>query len=81
MSRVNCSGKNVWGQKSRGKLPWSEFHGGPRGNCPGGKLFRGNYPESKSPEGNFLGENFIGGSCPGGSCPGGNIQGNNNPGE
>ena len=43
-SERNCSGKNVWGQKSRGKLPWSEFHGGPGGNCPEGKLFRGNYP-------------------------------------
>ena len=35
----------------------------PGGNCLGGKLFRGDYPEGKSPEGSFLGENFIGGSC------------------
>ena len=32
---------------------------------PGGKLFRGNYPEGKSPEGNVLGGNFIGGNFPG----------------
>ena len=42
----------------------------PGGNCPGRKLFKGNYLLDKSPWGNFLG-----GKLSGGSCPGVNIQG------
>ena len=64
MFEVNSPGENCPGGSFMGvKCPWC--------NCPGEKLFRGNCPEGKSLECNFLGENFIGESC-----PGGNIQEN-----
>ena len=78
----NYSGKNVRGQTYRGNslegLSWELIVQGC--NCPWEKLFSGNYPEGKSPEGNFLGRNFIGGSYPLVSCQG-EISRCNFPGE
>ena len=50
-----CSGSKVQGEIVLEGISWGNC---PGGNFPGGKLFRGNYSEGKSREGNFL---FMGG--------------------
>ena len=61
LSRASYSGRIYSRKKLRVKRAWGNCPGGsfmgvssPGGNCLGGKLFRGNYPEGKSPESNFL---------------------------